>query len=203
MKRRVEELAGSSAARRPFRRRCTSAVRTLAIGPPYCASIDSALERRWLTNNGPLVQEFENRVATLLSVRHCIAMCNGTVALEIAARAVGLAGEVIVPSFTFVATAHALQWQSITPVFCDVTPDTHTDRSSLGRAPDYFSHDRYHRGTVWGGGCDVAALTSVATRHGLRLLFGVSALLFGCTVGGRISATSARPKSSASMRRNS
>ena len=52
-------------------------------------------------------------------------MCNATVALEIATRALGLHGEVIVPSFTFIATAHALQWQEITPVFCDVDPATH------------------------------------------------------------------------------
>jgi len=55
-------------------------------------------------------------------VRHCVAMCNATVALEIAFRALGLIGEAIVPSFTFVATAHALQWQEITPVFCDIDP---------------------------------------------------------------------------------
>lgn len=55
-------------------------------------------------------------------MRHCVAMCNATVALEIAFRALGLIGEAIVPSFTFVATAHALQWQEITPVFCDIDP---------------------------------------------------------------------------------
>src|SRR5690554_5216429 len=73
--------------------------------------INDALERRWLTNNGPLVQELEQRLADYLGVKHCIAMCNATVALEILIRAAGLKGEVIVPAFTFVATAHALQWQ--------------------------------------------------------------------------------------------
>ena len=53
-------------------------------------------------------------------------MCNGTIALEIAIRALGIRGEVLVPSFTFVATVHALQWQEITPVFCDVDPATYT-----------------------------------------------------------------------------
>ena len=52
-------------------------------------------------------------------------MCNATISLEIAIRALGLTGEVIVPSFTFVATAHSLQWQEITPVFCDIDPQTH------------------------------------------------------------------------------
>ncbi len=67
------------------------------------------LDRNWFTNNGPYVQEFEKRIAEFSGVRHCIAMCNATIALEIAIRALGLGGEVIVPSFTFVATAHALR----------------------------------------------------------------------------------------------
>ena len=87
--------------------------------------INAMLDSRWLTNRGPLVQELEQKIAQLIGVRHCIAMCNGTVALEIAFRAAGLKGEVIVPSFTFIATAHALQWQEITPVFCDLDPKTH------------------------------------------------------------------------------
>jgi dTDP-4-amino-4,6-dideoxygalactose transaminase len=63
------------------------------------------------TNDGPFVWEFEKRIARFAGVRHRIAMCNGTVALEIAIRALGLTGEVIAPSFTFIATAHALHWQ--------------------------------------------------------------------------------------------
>ena len=70
----------------------------------------------------------------MVGVKHCVVMCNATVALEIATRALGLKGEVIVPSFTFVATAHALQWQEITPVFCDIDPATHTTRPGQGRA---------------------------------------------------------------------
>ena len=88
--------------------------------------MNDMLDRRWLTNNGPFVQEFEQRLQDYLGVKHCIAMCNATIALEITARALGLKGEVIVPAFTFVATAHCLQWQEITPVFCDIDPLTHT-----------------------------------------------------------------------------
>src|SRR5690349_9207078 len=83
------------------------------------------LERQWLSNNGPLAQQLEREVAEYLGVRHCVAMCNGTIALEIAIRALDLRGEVIVPSYTFVATAHALQWQEITPIFADIGEDTH------------------------------------------------------------------------------
>ena len=81
--------------------------------------VKEILDRRWLTNHGPVVQEFERRIADVTGVSHCVAICNATVALEIAIRALGLTGEVIVPSFTFVATAHALQWLGITPIFCD------------------------------------------------------------------------------------
>src|SRR5262245_60095407 len=124
MKSHVEELAvfgGRPAFAEP-----------LHVGRPnigdqnrFLERMKDLLERRWLTNNGPYVREFERCLEEILGVRHCIAVCNGTVALEIAIRAAGLTGEVIVPSFTFVATAHALQWQEITPVFCDVDPRTH------------------------------------------------------------------------------
>src|SRR6187551_268081 len=81
------------------------------------ARLDAALDRRWLTNEGPLVEELEGRIAQLVGIDHVIALCNATVGLEVLARASGLKGEVIVPSFTFVATAHALQWLGIRPIF--------------------------------------------------------------------------------------
>jgi dTDP-4-amino-4,6-dideoxygalactose transaminase len=72
------------------------------------ARFNDILDRRWFTNNGIYVKEFERNLAAIIGVKHCIAMCNATVALEIAIRALGLQGEVIVPSFTFIATAHVL-----------------------------------------------------------------------------------------------
>ena len=147
--------------------------------------IGELLDRRWLTNGGPLVQEFEEAVASHLQVPHCIAMCNGTVALEIAIRAAGLGGEVIVSPFTFVATAHALQWQQITPVFCDVDPRTHN------LAPDRVEELITPRTTgilavhLWGRPAPVERLAEIAERHGLRLLFD-AAHAFGCSHGGRM-----------------
>src|SRR6266568_3940918 len=86
--------------------------------------IQGILDRRWLTNDGPVVREFEARLCDVTGVRHCVTMCNATVALEIAIRALDFQKEVIVPSYTFVATAHALQWQEITPIFADIDPAT-------------------------------------------------------------------------------
>lgn len=146
--------------------------------------INDLLDRRWLTNNGPYVQEFEQRIADLLGVKHCIAMCNGTVALEIAIRAVGLTGEVILPSFTFIATAHALQWQEITPVFCDVDPCTHTInpwRVEAMITPRTTGIIGVH---VWGQPCNVEALTEIAQQHKLKLMFD-AAHAFGCSYKGR------------------
>ena len=147
--------------------------------------IGDILDRRWLTNGGRYVQEFEQRIAGLVGVEHCIAMCNATVALEIAIRALGLRGEVIVPSFTFVATAHALQWQEITPVFCDIEPRTHTlDPEKVERmiTPRTTGIIAVH---LWGQACDVDALSEIAARRGLKLLFD-SAHAFGCSYRGRM-----------------
>lgn len=148
----------------------------------YAADI---FDRRWLSNNGPLVQEFEAEVAQHLGVKHCVAMCNGTIALEIAIRALGLEGEVIVPSYTFVATAHALQWQSITPVFADIDPVTHALSPAAVRrmiTPRTSGIIGVH---LWGRGAPVAELQDIADEHGLKLMFD-AAHAFSCTYQGRM-----------------
>ncbi|MBI1346192.1 aminotransferase class I/II-fold pyridoxal phosphate-dependent enzyme [bacterium] len=141
--------------------------------------IDALLDRNWLSNDGPLVREFEARVAAIAGTRHCVAMCNATVALEIATRAAGLTGEVIVPAYTFVATAHALQWQQLTPVFCDIDPVTHNiDPEQIARliTPRTSAIIGVH---VWGRGCDTDALECIANKHGLILMYD-AAHAFGC-----------------------
>ena len=143
------------------------------------------LDRRWLTNHGPYVSEFEQRVADLIGVKHCIAMCNATIALEIAFRAAGLKGEVIVPSMTFVATAHALQWQEITPVFCDIDPDTCTidpNRVEELITPRTTGIVGVH---LWSRPCDIDALEEIAERRNLKLLFD-AAHAFGCSFHGKM-----------------
>ncbi|MBE0670974.1 MAG: aminotransferase class I/II-fold pyridoxal phosphate-dependent enzyme [Anaerolineales bacterium] len=147
--------------------------------------INDMLDRRWLTNNGPFVEELEKKLAAFLGVRHCIAMCNATVALEVTARALGLHGEVIIPSFTFVATAHALQWQAITPVFCDVDPLTHNiDPSKIENliTPRTTGILGVH---VWGRVCDIDALRSIAQKHHLKLMFD-AAHAFACSHHGQM-----------------
>jgi dTDP-4-amino-4,6-dideoxygalactose transaminase len=149
------------------------------------ARLDAMLDRRWLTNGGPFVDEFEQRIAGILGVRHCVTTCNATIALEIAARALDMRGEVIVPSFTFIATAHALQWQEITPIFCDIDPRTHNIDPELVEALVTPSTSGIIGVHVWGRACDVEALGAIASRNGLRLLYDASHA-FGCSQGERM-----------------
>ena len=147
--------------------------------------LESMLDRRWLSNNGTFVQEFENRLADYLGVKHCIAVCNGTIALELVIRALELTGEVIVPSFTFIATAHALQWQEITPVFCDIDPKTHTINPWQVEAMITPSTTGIIGVHVWGQPCYVEALTQIAEKHNLKLMFDASHAL-GCSHQGKM-----------------
>lgn len=165
---------------------------TLHVGRPNLGDrerllkrINDMLDRKWLSNNGPYVQEFEQRISDMIGVRNCISMCNGTVALEIAIRSLELKGEVILPSFTFIATAHALQWQEITPVFCDIDPKTHTiDPSCIEKmiTPRTTGIIGVH---LWGRPCDIEALEEIAASHHLKLLFD-AAHGFGCSYKGRM-----------------
>ena len=165
---------------------------TLHVGRPNIGNreklmsrINDMLNRDWLTNNGPFVQELENKLGEFLGVKHCIAVCNATVALEITEQALGLKGEVITPSFTFVATAHSLQWHGITPVFCDIDPDTHTidvekiESLITSRTTGILG---VH---VWGRACNVEALTHIARKYNLKLLFDAAHAL-ACTHQGQM-----------------
>jgi len=147
------------------------------------ARLNDALDRKWLTNHGVFVGELEQRIADLIGVSHCVAVCNATLGLELAVRALGLTGEVIVPGFTFVATAHALSWVGLTPVFADIDPDTCTlDPAEVERriTPRTSGILGVH---VFGRACDIDELTSIADRHHLALLFD-AAHAFRCSYHG-------------------
>ena len=166
--------------------------RTLHVGKPNIGSreailsrINELLDRRWLTNNGPLVQALEERIALRLGVRHCVAVSSGTMALQIAIRALGMTGEVIIPSFTFVGTAHALQWQGITPVFCDIDPVTHNLDPAKVEALITARTTGVIGVHLWGRPCAPEALVRIAKQHGLALLFD-AAHAFGCSHKGKM-----------------
>ncbi len=146
--------------------------------------LDDILNRKWLTNDGVYIARFEEKLASYLGVKHCIALCNGTIALQIAFKALELRGEVIVPSFTFVATAHALQWQGIKPVFCDVDPVTFTLDPNHAReliTPQTSAILGVH---LWGRGCDAESIEKLARQHQLRIVYD-ACHAFACSHNGQ------------------
>ena len=124
-----------------------------------------------MLTNGSYVREFESRTSDYLGVRHCVAVSSCTAGLMLVIRALGLSGEVIVPSFTFAATAHAVAWNGLRPRFADIDPHT------LTLSPDAVSQVIGVRtsailGThVFGTPCDVDGLSEIARRTGIALLF--------------------------------
>lgn len=146
----------------------------------FLQRVEAILDQRWLSNNGENVQEFERRISEILGVKHCVAVCNATVGLDVAARAMGLAGEVIVPSYTFIASAHALAWQGIKPVFADIDPQTHNldwrsvESRITARTTGILG---VH---LWGRPCDTSKLEELAARHGLKVFYD-AAHAFSCT----------------------
>jgi dTDP-4-amino-4,6-dideoxygalactose transaminase len=182
-KQRASDLArygGNPLFERPFH------VGTPNIGDRkmFLERMEDILDRRWLTNDGSYVRELETVIARELGVRNCIALTNGTIALELMIRAAGLTGEVIVPSFTFVATAHAVTWCGLKAVFSDIRPGTHhIDPEDVRRliTPRTSAILGVH---TWGIPCDIDQLAKIAEDYGLALLFDASHA-YGSSYGSR------------------
>lgn len=165
--------------------------KALFVGSPNAGSysrfqerLGDIFERRWFTNDGRYVKELEASVAGIASVDHCVAVANGTLGLQLAMATMELSGEVIVPSFTFVATAHAMLWGGLRPVFCDVDPHTHNiDPAAVERliTPETTAVLGVH---LWGRPCAIEELEAITERHALKLFFD-SAHAFHCTHQGK------------------
>jgi dTDP-4-amino-4,6-dideoxygalactose transaminase len=146
--------------------------------------IEGALDRRWLTNDGPLVDEFERQAAEIFGTAHCVAVSSATVGLQLAARALDLTGQVIVPSFTFIGTAHALSWMGLEPVFCEIDEATHTLDPAAVEPAITAATSAILGVHLWGRPCAVDELADVARRHDLKLFFDAAHAL-GCSYAGQ------------------
>ncbi len=164
------------------------------VGEPSLAPlprVTEILEEAWrsgiLTHNGPLVQRLERELCAKLSSAGFVAVSSGTIAIQMALKALGLSGsggEVITTPFTWVATLSAIQWEGCRPVFADVDADTFnidparieeriTDRT-VAILPVH----------VFGNPCDVEAIEEIAGRHGLKVIYD-AAHAIGSTFAGR------------------
>ena len=152
----------------------------------FQARLRGIWERNWLTNDGPVVRELERTLADYLGVAHCVAVCNATVGLEITIQSLGLTGEVIVPSFTFIASAHSIRRLGLRPIFCDCDPATHQiDPASAARV--ITSRTSGILGVhLWGQACPVPELEELARSRGLSLMFDAAHAFGSSAYGQRI-----------------
>lgn len=154
------------------------------VGRPdaVAAAVAPILESGMLTN-GPYVRELEKQAADYLGVRECVAVSSCTAGLMLVIRALGLSGEVIVPSFTFAATAHAVAWNGLRPRFTDIDPETLTLSPTEAFRMIGVRTSAILATHVFGTPCYVEALATVANRVGIALLFD-AAHAFGSLHGG-------------------
>ena len=150
----------------------------------YTGYVTDIWTRRRLTNNGPLVQELEAQLSETLGGPAVELVTNGTVAIELAIRALELRGEIITTPFSYVATTTAVLWQGCTPVFVDIDPnslclDPHLIEAAI--TPRTCAILATH---VYGYPCDVVAIEDIARRHGLKVIYD-AAHAFGATLYGR------------------
>ncbi len=143
---------------------------------------ESIFESGWLSNSGPLVQKLEKRLAEYSQVDHCVVTCNGTAAMSIVISALELTGEVILPSFNFISTAHSLIQHGIKPIFCDVDLDGNMSPSICENliSPMTSAIIATH---LWGNPCEIETLEKIAKDNNVYLLFD-AAHAFSCTYRG-------------------
>lgn len=134
------------------------------------ALIDQVWDRRWFSNDGPLVQKLEQRLCDFLDVPHCVLTTNATAALDLVMQALNVEGEVLLPSYTFISTAHMLHLRGLTPVFCEVGADMTLDPADCAArmGPRTGAVVATH---AWGSSCNIDALQRVCDAAGVPLLF--------------------------------
>lgn len=150
----------------------------------YQRYLDGIWDRNWLTNNGPLVNELELSLKEYLGLDHLLYVSNGTIALQLAIKALDLKGEIITTPFSYVATTSSIVWEGCKPVFVDILPDRFTlDPSKIEAAitPNTSAILATH---VYGIPCEVEAIQQIADRHGLKVIYD-GAHAFGVKVKGK------------------
>ncbi|RNI30856.1 DegT/DnrJ/EryC1/StrS family aminotransferase [Rufibacter immobilis] len=127
--------------------------------------------REWLTNNGPLVNELELKLKEYLDVPHLFYVNNGTIAIQIAIKALGLKGDVITTPFSFVATTSSIVWENCRPIFVDINPKTYNiDPKLIEQAitPETTAIVATH---VFGNACEVEQIEAIAKKHNLKVIY--------------------------------
>lgn len=150
----------------------------------YKQYLDSIWSRNWLTNMGPLASKLEMELKDYFDVNHLLYVTNGTVALQLAIKALDLTGEIITTPFSFVATTSSIAWEGCTPKFVDIDSKTlNIDPKKIEEAigPETSAILATH---VYGNPCDVEAIDEIAKKYNLKVIYD-GAHAFGVKVNGR------------------
>ena len=150
----------------------------------YEKYLSEVWERNWLTNNGPLVNELELQLKKYLGINHLLYLNNGTIAIQIAIKALGLKGGIITTPFSYVATTSSIVWESCVPVFVDIDKDSFNINPDLIEAAITPNTTGILATHVYGNPCDVVAIDKIAKKHNLKVIYD-GAHCFGTTFNGK------------------
>lgn len=136
--------------------------------------LEGIWERNWLTNNGPLVKELEDKLKKYLDVPNLYFTGNGTIALQIALKTLGKPGKIITTPFSYVATTSSIVWQGFQPVFADINPETLNIDPACVEALMDKDVKAILATHCFGNACDIGALEVVAKRHNIPAIYDAS-----------------------------
>jgi dTDP-4-amino-4,6-dideoxygalactose transaminase len=137
----------------------------------YTKYLEGIWDRVHLTNHGPLVNELEEKLKEYLGVKHFYFINNGTIAIQLAIKALELKGEIITTPFSYVATTSSIVWENAKPVFVDIHPDTFTIDAGKIEAMITPSTSAILATHVYGVPCDVQAIEAIAKKHNLKVVY--------------------------------
>jgi dTDP-4-amino-4,6-dideoxygalactose transaminase len=156
---------------------------SLAPLEEYTELLKGVWERGILTHNGPLVQQLEKDLSSKIGVKHTVAVSNGTIAIQMAIKALELKGEIITTPFTWIATVSAIKWEGCTPIFCDIDANTLNIDASKIEALITDKTVAIMPVHVFGNPCDVDAIQQIANKYNLKVIYD-AAHAVGSTING-------------------
>ncbi|HEY6161576.1 MAG TPA: DegT/DnrJ/EryC1/StrS family aminotransferase [Bacteroidia bacterium] len=137
----------------------------------YEQYLEAIWKRNWLTNDGPLLNELELKLKQYLELDHLLFVANGTIALQIAIKALELKGEIITTPFSFVATTSSIVWENCTPVFVDIDERSFNIDPSKIEAAVTSRTSAILATHVYGNPCNIDAITRIAAKHKLKVIY--------------------------------
>lgn len=152
----------------------------------YTNLVEEIFKNKWFTNHGPFVTSLEKELQKHFGTEHLLLVSNGTIALQLAIKALDLKGKIITTPYSYVATTTSILWEQCEPVFVDISPNTfNADPACIEKAitPDTSA---ILVTNVYGIPCDFEAIQKLADAHGLKVIYdnahGFGTKMNGCEI---------------------